>query len=172
MNTLRITVAVFLLSIAVTTMAAPASENSIKQIIVVTNAQKNFDNLKAQINTFMNNLEQQALKGKTPTVKQQQAITKMKKRMIAIVQRELAWEKMEPIIIRLYKETFTEDEVIGMLSFYQTKAGQAVINKIPALMQKQMQQMQRMIVEMTPEMNKIEKDFADEIKAASKQLNN
>jgi uncharacterized protein len=167
MKTLKIAVTVLLLSIAATTMAAPASENSIKQLLVVTQVYKLSDNMKAQINAYINNLTLQELKGKNPTVKQQQAVTKMKNRIMAIVQRELAWEKLEPMYMRLYKESFTEEEVAGMLSFYQTKAGSAVINKMPVLMQKSIQEMQKAMIKTTPEMNKIEKDFVNEINAAS-----
>jgi uncharacterized protein len=169
MITLRIAVTLFLLSIATVTMAAPASENSIKQLLAVTQVYKFSDNIKAQINTYINNFMLEELKGKNPTQKQQQAVTKMKNRISAIVQRELAWEKIEPMYIRLYKESFTEEEIAGMLSFYQTKAGNAVVNKMPVLIQKSTQEMQKAMIRTTPEMNKIEKDFINEMNAASKQ---
>jgi len=50
MNALRNTLIVILLSIATTSMAAPASENSIKQLLVVIQAQKLADNMQTQIN--------------------------------------------------------------------------------------------------------------------------
>jgi len=149
-------------------MAAPASESSIKQLLAVTQAQKLLDGMRVQFDSLMNNAVQQALKGKAPTPKQQQAIEDMKNRMVALMQGELAWEKLEPMYLRLYKESFTEEEVAGMLSFYKTPAGQAVIYKMPVLMQKTMLDIQKMISVVTPQMQKIQENFIAEMKAASK----
>lgn len=149
-------------------MAAPASEGSIKQLLAVTQAQKLVDGMQGQFDSLMNNSIQQALKGKIPTAKQQRAIDNMKNRMVSLMQGELAWEKLEPQYIRLYQESFTEEEVAGMLSFYRTPAGQAVIDKMPMLMQRTMVDVQKMIVGITPQMKKIQEDFVAEMSAASK----
>ena len=167
MNVLRNALIVLLLS-STTAMAAPASESSIKQLLAVTQAQKLLDGMRVQFDSLMNNAVQQALKGETPTAKQQQAIENMKNRMVALMQGELAWEKLEPMYLRLYKESFTEEEVVGMLSFYKTPAGQAIIYKMPVLMQKTMLDMQKMISGVTPQMQKIQENFIAEMKAAER----
>lgn len=125
--------------------------------------------MRAQYSSVMDNSLQQALKGKTPTVKQQQAIVNMKNRMVAFMQGELAWEKLEPLYLRLYKESFTEQEVTGMLSFYKTPAGQAVINKMPLLMQRTMVEVQKMLSGAAPQMQKIQDDFIAELKDAGNE---
>ena len=160
--------AIVLLFSSVTAMAAPASESSIKQLLTVTQAQKLIDGMRAQFDSLMNNAVQQSLKGKTPTASQQQAIANMKDRMVALVQGEFAWEKLEPMYLRIYKESFTEEEVAGMLSFYKTPAGQAVIYKMPALMQKSMLEVQKMMFGFAPQIQKIQQDFVAEMIAASK----
>jgi uncharacterized protein len=167
MNVLR-NALIALLFCSATAMAAPASDSSIKQLLNVTQAQKLVDGMRAQFDTLMNNVVQQALQGKTPTPKQQQAIANMKNRMVALIQGELAWEKIEPMYLRLYKESFSEEEVVGMLSFYKTPAGLAIINKMPMLMQKTMLEVQKMLSGATPQMQKIQEQFVAEIKAANK----
>ena len=162
------TILIVLLFGATTAVAVPASESSIKELLAVTQTQKLLDGMRAQFDGLMNNSIQQALNGKTPTDKQQQAINKMRKRMVAVMQGELEWSKMEPMYIRLYKESFTEEEVAGMLSFYKSPAGQAVIYKMPVLMQKTMLEVQKMVSGMTPKMQKIEEEFVAEMKSASK----
>lgn len=149
-------------------LAAPASADSIRELLTVTQAQKLLDGMRGQVDSLMNNAIQQSLKGKTPTPSQQQAIAKMKSRMINLVTGELAWEKLEPMYLRLYKESFTEEEVAGMLSFYKTPAGQAVINKMPLLMHKTMLEIQKTTSDLTPQMQKIQQDFFAEISAANK----
>ena len=166
MNVLRNALIVLLFS-STTAIAAPASESSIKQLLAVTQVQKLVDGMRAQFDSLMNNAIQKTLNGKTPTAKQQQAIARMKNRMVALIQGELAWEKLEPMYLRLYKESFTEEEVAGMLSFYKTPAGQAVINKMPVLVQKTMLEVQKTISGVTPQMQKIQGDFVAEMQAAS-----
>lgn len=148
--------------------AAPASEGSIKQLLEIMQSQKLIDGMRAQFDSLMNNAIQQALKGKVPTPKQQQAITNMKTRMVGIMQGELAWDKLEPIYVRLYKESFTEEEITGMVAFYKTPAGQAVIHKMPGLMQKTMVEVQKITAGMSPKMQKVQEQFAAEMSAANK----
>lgn len=166
MNALR-NALIVLLFWSMAAMAAPPSDGSLKQLLAVTQARKLLDGMRAQFDSLMNNAIQQELKGKTPTAKQQQAIANMRKRMVALMQGALAWEKIEPMYLRLYKESFTEEEVAGMLSFYKTPAGQAVINKMPVMMQKTMLELQKMMSGMAPQMQKIQQDFVAELKAAS-----
>ena len=168
MNVLKNALIVLLLLGSATAAAAPASDSSIEQLLAVTQAQKILDGMRAQFDSLMNNAIQQALKGRTPNAAEQQAITNMKNRMIAVLQGELAWEKLEPMYLRLYRDSFTEEEVGGMLAFYKTPAGQAVINKMPLLVQKTMVEIQAMSTGMAPQMQKIQRDFMAEIQAAEK----
>lgn len=166
MNTLRSALIVLLLSSA-TAVAAPASDGSIRELLVVTKVQTLLDGLRTQIDLSMNRVMQEALKGKVPTARQHQAIANMKSRIAALVQGEFAWEKLEPTYLRLYRESFTEEEVAGMLSFYKTPAGQAVINRMPVLTQNFMVEAERMLSETAPHMQKIQDDFIAEWELAS-----
>ena len=67
------------------------------------------------------------LQGKQPTAKQQAAITRMKQRMVGVVQEELAWDKLEPIYVRLYQESFSEEEVKDIVAFYKTNIVNAAL---------------------------------------------
>ncbi len=167
MNTLRSTLIALLLC-STTAIASPASESSIKQLLTVTQARKLVDGMRAQFDALMNNAVQQSLKGETPTPNQQEAIANMKNSMVTIMQGEIAWEKLEPMYLRLYKDSFSEEEIAGMLAFYKTPAGQAVIYKMPVLMQQTMLEVQKMTSGMTPKMEKVQEQFAAEMAAARK----
>jgi len=147
-------------------MAAPASESSIKELMSVTQSRQLVDGMRGQLDAMMKNGIAQQLNGKTPTAKQQQAIDNMSKKMVDFMQGTLAWEKLEPMYMRTYKESFSEEEIVGMLAFYKTPAGQAVINKMPVLMQKVMGEVQQTMAQAAPQMQKIQKEFMDEMKAA------
>lgn len=157
-----------LLLCSTTAIAAPASESSIKELLAVAQARQLVDGIRAQFDSMMQASIQQSLQGKNPTPKQQKAISNMKNRMVEIMQGELAWDKLEPMYLRLYKDAFTEEEVVGMLAFYKTPAGQAVIHKMPLLMQQTMLEMQKMTAGMMPKMQSVQEQFIAEMSAASK----
>ncbi len=152
---------------ASTAIAAPVSGASLRELLEVTQSRKLVDNMRAQVEAQIGNDIQKSLDGKTPNAKEQQAISKMKDRMIALTVSELTWEKLEPMYMRMYKEAFTEEEVGGLLAFYKTPAGQALITKMPMLMQKIMAEVQTMVGAMVPRMQSIQKEFAADMKEAS-----
>ncbi len=167
MKVLRYTLAV-LLCCSTSALAAPATDASIKELLAVTQAQRLVDGIRSQFDSLLMNTVQQALKGAVPTANQQKAIDKMRNKVIAIMQEEFCWEKLEPLYLRLYKESFTEEEVAGILVFYKTPAGQAVINKLPALTQKTMLEVQQLVMRMNPQLQQIQQEFISDLSAESK----
>lgn len=155
-----------LLCYAATSFAAPARDESIKELMTISESKKLVDGIRNQFDGVMTGTIQQVLQGKTPTPAEQKAITRMKDRMVALYRNELSWEKVEPMYIRLYRETFSEEEITGMIDFYRTPTGQAMIKKMPLLMQKTMGEMQKVIVGMSPQLNKIQQDFLQDMKNA------
>lgn len=147
-------------------VAAPATDASIKQLLEVTQARSTVDSMLKQVDAMIAGTVQRALSGKTPTPKQQAAIDRMNRRMAATVREEVSWDKLEPMYLRLYRETFSEEEVGSMLSFYRTPAGQAVIKKMPLMMQKIMLETQNTMLRSMPKFQKIQQDFIDELRAA------
>jgi len=41
----------------------------------------------------------------------------------------MSWEAMKPEFIKLYDDTYTEDEISGILLFYQSAPGQAMLTR-------------------------------------------
>jgi hypothetical protein len=68
-------------------------------------------------------------------------------------QEQLSWANMKPKYAQLYRETFTQQEVVDMIAFYNTPSGQSVISKMPAVMQKIMVMTQQMIIPLMIQMN-------------------
>jgi hypothetical protein len=148
-------------------LAAPATEATIKEVLTASHAQKLVEGMTAQFDAMMDDVMQQSLQGRTPNAKQQQAITNMKTKMSALMKDSMTWAKFEPMYIRLYQQTFTEEEVVGMLAFYKTPAGQALIEKLPTLTQNLMREMPAMMADVTPRLRQIQAEFATEMRAAS-----
>lgn len=147
--------------------AAPATDASLKELMEVSEMRKLADTIPAQVSSSMDVLVQQTLQGKEPTQRQQQAIDTMKKRFSALMAAEFSYEKLEAQYLPLYRETFSDEEVAGLIAFYKTPAGQAVIHKMPTLMTNIMQMQQKILMPLMPKVQEIANSFANEMKEAS-----
>ena len=143
----------------------PPSEASIKQLLEVAQAHKLIDSMMVQMDNLMKQTMQQATQGRQvpPTV--QKDIDKREAEMMAAMKEMLDWNKLEPMYVRVYQKTFTQSEVDGMIAFYKTPAGQAVISKMPAVVQNTMNEMQQMMNPMMQRLQKMQQDVVTEMKA-------
>jgi hypothetical protein len=125
--------------------------------------------VKSQMNAAFAGLIEKNLGEKTHNPAQQRAIDNMTKKLSVLIASELSYEKVEARFLPVYRETFTEEEVAGMIAFYKTPTGQAVIHKMPALMQKTMSMQQESLIQnVIPKMQEIQQQFLAEMKDASK----
>ena len=59
-------------------------------------------------------------------------------------------EKMRADYVAIYAETFTEEELRGMVEFYQSPVGRKLIEKTPELMRRSMMITQKQMADMMP----------------------
>jgi hypothetical protein len=81
-------------------------------------------------------------------------------KIMDFVAQKMSWESMKADFIKLYDDTYTEDEISGILLFYESAPGQAMLAKTPVLMSNTMVLIQKRMAEMKPEMDKMIKDMA------------
>ena len=77
----------------------------------------------------------------------------------------MQWSALEPRFIEIYQASFTQAEVDGMLAFYRSPAGQAVIAKMPGAMQRTMVVMQELMNGMMPRLRELRAQALDRLKA-------
>jgi len=114
----------------------PVSEASIKQLLEVAQARKLVDNMMGQMDTTMKNVMQQVTQGAPVSPQTQKLYDKAQAEVVAMMKDILAWDKLEPVYLRVYQKSLSQQEVDGMIAFYKTPAGQALITKMPLIMQK------------------------------------
>jgi hypothetical protein len=71
------------------------------------------------------------------------------------VMKKMSWDTMKADYIKLYDDTYTEDEISGILMFYQSAPGQAMLTKSPALMTNTMALVQKRMAEIKPELEEL-----------------
>lgn len=148
-----------------TASAEPASDASVRELLVVTEAEKLIGSVYDQLDGVMRAGMQQALGDREVTPAQRRIIDDAQAEMIELFKREMAWSTLEPRMMEIYRANFSEAEVQGMLQFYRSDVGQAVIAKMPAVMQSSMQITQRQMANVVPGLRQIQEKMVTRLKA-------
>ena len=146
----------------------PPSEASVKQLLEVAQARKLIDSVMKQMDNLMQQSIAQATQGQKIPPKVQKDIDVQSGEMMTMMKELLDWRKLEPMYVRVYQKTFSQQEVDGMIAFYKTPAGQAVIGKMPAVMQNTIEEMQQLMGPVMQKMQKMQQDVVAKMKAESK----
>jgi len=147
----------------------PASDASIRELLEVTESRKLIDTMGGQLDAAMRGSMSQALGDRQLTAQQQQILDEMRERFIAVMTEELSWARYEPLIMQVYRQTFTQAEVDGMLAFYRTETGRAMISKMPLVMQSSMQLAQQQMSQMIPKLQQIMQESVAKLEATEQK---
>ena len=90
--------------------------------------------------------------GKEMTGEQKAEVTRIQAKTQEIIRRTLSWEEMRPVYLDVYKKTYTREDVRAITKFYESAAGQRMLDKNPALMQNIMSAVQQKMVPMLEEL--------------------
>jgi uncharacterized protein len=143
---------------------APASDASIREFLELTNAQQLIAAMKGQMAAMMNAATQNAIKGQTVTPARQEILDRMSAQMSAVITDMLSWDALLPIYMRTYRDSFTQDEIDGVIKFYKSAAGQAYVKKQPLVMQNVMREMQDFVKPVQDKMLAIQRQSMQELK--------
>jgi len=143
----------------------PASDESIQELLVITDAHKLIDTMKVQVQAMIRTSSKQATQGRTVTPERQAVLARMQAKMEAALDEMLNWDALQAMYLRTYRASFTQDELDGMMAFYKTSAGQAMIKKMPLVMQNVMGEMQGMMKPMQVKMREIQRETTEELQA-------
>jgi hypothetical protein len=80
------------------------------------------------------------------------SVTNQMNAMMDLVSEELSWDKLKGDYISLYADTFSNEELQGLITFYKSPAGQAFLKKQPELMKRSMELSQRMMRQVMPKL--------------------
>jgi hypothetical protein len=144
------------------------SEASIKQLLEVAQSRKLVDSVMLQMESLMQQTIAEATKGRQVPAKVQNDIDQRRAEVVRMMKELLDWKKLEPMYVRIYQKTFTQQEVDGMIAFYKTSAGQAVIAKMPMAMQTTIDEMQGLMGPVMQKLQQMQQDVAAALKAENK----
>jgi hypothetical protein len=158
-----------LMAVQGTASAQASSEASIRKLLEVTESRKLVDSMYAQLDGMFETAMKQSLGNTELTPAQTKIAQETQGEVIALVKREMAWEKFEPMMIEVYRTNFTEEEVQGMLKFYESDVGRSMVVKMPAVMQSTMQLTQQRMGSLVPEMQAIQRKMVERLQELCKK---
>jgi len=166
MRIISILTLVAALTFSISLQAAPPSDESINQLLVLTKAGKLMDTVFAQMDGMMKTSLQQVTKGKPLSPEEQAIMDRQQARMIAIMKEELNWDKMKGMFVQTYRETFSQEEIDGLIAFYKSPVGQSFVDKQPEMMKRTVTLLQQHMGPMMQKIQQMSEETAKEMKAA------
>jgi hypothetical protein len=148
--------------------AQAPSDASIRELLVLSKSQSLIETTWGTLDGHMEAGMREALKGRTLTAEQEKRLADFRSRAVGIIKEEMSWERLEPMFIDVYKATLTQAEIDGISQFYRSPAGQALINKMPQVMDHTMKLVMGRMQVVRPRLEALQKEMFDDIKATSK----
>ncbi len=130
------------LAIAGSAQAAPPTAAQIERLLDVMDAQKVVDQMIPAMMQQSRSLVEQQLAGSKATDADRSRVQRLLASQEATMRDMLAWDKLKPIYISVYTSTMTADEILAMTRFYESPEGRSVMQKMPQVIQRTMQEMQ------------------------------
>ena len=150
------------------TADTPPTEDSIKQLLDVTQARTMVDTMNSQMQNMLKNSMQAATRGQKVTPQVQKEIEQIEQEMSSEMKDVLTWSKLESMYIRVYQKSFSAQEVDGLIAFYKTPTGQALLTKMPIVLQNTMNEVQQMIMPMVQRLQQKQQQIASELQSQKK----
>lgn len=152
------------LMIACSADAAPASQESVEQLLAATRTESMMETIYGSLEQTMRQSMKKAVEGKPVSEQQQRFLDAVPAKFVAVMRDELNWAKLKPLYVQVYRETFEQDEIDGLIAFYTSPAGQAFVNKMPVVMQKSIVVTQAAMQSLAPRMSAAVKEALAEAK--------
>ena len=152
--------------------ATRPSEESIRDLLEITDTRRVLDSMMAQMDVAMKNAMAQASKGKPASPELNAIIDRVQTKTIKMLNEELDWSILGPIYISVYQDHFSQEEVDGMLGFYKTPVGKAVIRKLPAVIEQSMLAVQNRMGPMLKKAELIQKEAMREMQELAEKKAN
>ena len=146
---------------------ARPTEASVRHVLAVAHLDTILGSYSTQIEASLRSGMQHELAGQTLNAEQRTIMSQMQDKMVALMREEMDWKRMEPQIVELYRNTFTQAEVNGMLKWYSSPTGKSVVAKLPLVTQQMADYAQERVQDVVPKLMQLQKDTVAQLKAAA-----
>lgn len=151
---------------ALSASAAPPTDESIRTLFTVMKTEASLDQFYAVFEPAMVQGLVQTAAGKELTPEKKSIFDRYFLRVSELMRTEMSWAKLEPMHIKIYRESFDQAEIDGLIAFYGSPIGQSFASKMPVVTQKAMAEIQPYMQQLMPKIKTATQEMAKEIKMA------
>jgi uncharacterized protein len=122
---------------------------------------------------MMNNMLEQMssmtkqLGGNNVKPEDQAKIDDFQKKVFQLIQSQMGWKALEPEYVDVYAKNFTDEQLDGILAFYKSPTGIALVEKLPMLTTQGSQIAQAKMAVIQPQLMQMVQDFTKNAQGAS-----
>lgn len=124
----------------------PPTPEQIERLLLASRAEQMLASTIPQMEQLQRQQFEQLTQGKNLTPEQRAEVDGIQTRTTQIVRQALSWQEMKPLYVQVYSQTFSADDVKAMTKFYESDAGQHMLDKTPLLMQNLMGAIQQKMI--------------------------
>ena len=125
--------------------ASPPSDSDINRLLAASRAQSMLDAMLPQMEAMQAQQFSQLTREQSFTPEQKQQLQRIQQRTSQTLREALSWSQLRPMYVDIYKQSFTREDVLAMAEFYESPAGQSLLDKTPTLMQNLMVAIQQKV---------------------------
>src|SRR5690242_16978838 len=130
----------------------------VDQLLVVMNIEQQQKQMMDQMSQMViGQIKDQMAKQGNVSAAEMAKMEDRQKRLFALISDKTSWANMKPVYSKAYSDTFNESEIDGILAFYKSAPGKAMIEKQPALTGKIMASVQAQMADLMPQIEQIMK---------------
>ena len=97
--------------------------------------------------------------GPNPTQAKKDELAALEKKFSDMIDTQVGWKVMEPALVDIYASTFTDEELTAIVTFYKSPAGNALVEKLPAVNGQATQLIQSKLSALKPQIMQMYQDF-------------
>lgn len=150
----RLLLALLLAFLALPVIASEPTDADIERLLKASRAESMLNQLLPQMEAMQQQQFNQLMEGKELTGAQKAEIELIQAKTAEIMRKALSWDEMRPLYIDVYKKSFSRADIQATTKFYESRAGQSLLDKTPGLMQNLMQAVQAKMVPLFEELEK------------------
>ncbi len=163
----KLLMATSLAACSLAAVAAPPSDASIEQLLLLTKSEALLDSVYGNLENNMRSTMAQFTAGKELSAEQKRTLELAPKKFAEVMRQDFNWPMLKAVYVKIYKETFDQDDIDGLNAFYIGKVGQSFVTKMPEVMQKSSVAVQQMMVPLMTKLGEAMKAAAAEAKVSN-----
>ena len=88
-------------------------------------------------------------------MKDKDKVLKFQNEIMDMMKKEMSWDNLKTDFIKIYAETYTEEELKGLVKFYQSPLGKKFISKQPEMQKRTMEMMRKIMMRVMPKIQQM-----------------